>query len=61
MPTENSSETPCLWKLDDYNGCYETGCDNAYCIDEAIPGRGSYRFCPGCGRRIKVEVRIEPL
>ena len=45
----------CVWKLMDDGDCYETSCDEAYCITEGTPKENNYNFCPNCGNKLVVE------
>jgi len=53
--TAASPGDKCLWQ-DDLDGNWDTACGACYCFDYDFrnEGRGSYRFCPKCGRGIEV-------
>jgi hypothetical protein len=63
MPESSQSQPVCLWRVNDpeFNDYWNTDCKEAYNFMHGGPVENMYRYCPGCGRRIKVEVRIEPL
>ena len=48
----------CEWAMiDDCNmlGCFETACDNVQYFSEGDVGHNGYKFCPYCGKPIKVK------
>ena len=46
----------CQWKLDEAHGYYDTSCGEAFCFDNEFgPEKNKYRFCPSCGKEIKVK------
>ena len=44
------SDKKCVWKFDDYDGCYHTLCDNAWFFDTGSMGDNGVKFCPYCGK-----------
>ena len=47
----------CVWTHQDTHDMYEAACGEAYCFIADGPRENSYRFCPGCGRKIKMTRR----
>ena len=46
----------CVWKWMDDSCHYDTACGEGYCfITPEPPVVQNYRYCPGCGKPIKVE------
>ncbi len=49
--------TPCKWTVDsdEYNGdSWDGACGGKWCFTEGDPNDNEYRFCPNCGRPIKI-------
>lgn len=45
----------CEWKLEDEEAnLYLTGCQQRQLIFEGTPKENGYRYCPYCGKKIKV-------
>ena len=45
----------CKWKLEDEEAnLYLTGCQQRQLIFEGTPKENGYRYCPYCGKKIKV-------
>ena len=49
----------CVWTCDDKWGCredatYETSCGNAFMLNDGTPKENKMKYCPYCGKRIKV-------
>ena len=52
---ENTSDDVCKWKLEDEEtNLYLTGCQQRQLIFEGTPKENGYRYCPYCGKKIKV-------
>lgn len=47
-------KSKCRWKYDEWHSCYDTGCGQAYWLEEGSPATKTYKFCPGCGGQIEV-------
>ena len=43
----------CIWEYWDNGECWETGCDNAFILNDGTPGENGMVFCPYCGQRIE--------
>ena len=41
---------PCTWTWDHDEGCWVTGCGNAWEMTTGTPEDNGVRFCPFCGR-----------
>ena len=49
------SDDVCEWKLEDEEAnLYLTGCQQRQLIFEGTPKENGYRYCPYCGKKIKV-------
>lgn len=49
------SDDVCEWKLEDEEAnLYLTGCQQRQLIFEGTPKEDGYRYCPYCGKKIKV-------
>lgn len=45
----------CEWRLcDEEANVYDTSCRNPHILIEGTPEQNNYRFCPYCGKKIKV-------
>ena len=44
----------CKFKYDDLYDYYDTQCGNAYCFEDTKIPSDTHKFCPGCGKQIKV-------
>jgi hypothetical protein len=44
----------CEWKYDDLHNYYDAVCSFAFCFTEGTPEDNKYRYCPGCGKKIKI-------
>ena len=52
---EEISDDVCEWKLEDEEAnLYLTGCQQRQLIFEGTPKENGYRYCPYCGKKIKV-------
>ena len=52
---EHISDDVCEWKLEDEEAnLYLTGCQQRQLIFEGTPKENGYRYCPYCGKKIKV-------
>lgn len=52
----NRKSVGCRWKYDEWHDYYDTGCGQAYCLEEGSPATNTYKYCPGCGGRIEVRL-----
>lgn len=43
----------CTWKADD-DGVLNTACNEAYCFEHEFTVGGAYKFCPNCGKQIRL-------
>lgn len=43
---------PCAWTMD-YDGNYDTDCNNAFVFNCEGPRENGFKWCPYCGRQIK--------
>jgi hypothetical protein len=43
----------CYWEHDEFECSYKTDCGQCYCFEDGTPRENRYRFCPGCGKRIR--------
>lgn len=41
----------CKW-VEDYNGTWETSCENAFEITEGTPDENGMKYCPYCGKKL---------
>ena len=47
---------PCVWTEDSWHGYWDTECGEPFTFNnDGTPHRNHFRFCPGCGKRIKAE------
>ena len=52
---QNTFDDVCEWKLEDEEAnLYLTGCQQRQLIFEGTPKENGYRYCPYCGKKIKV-------
>lgn len=52
---ENKSDDVCKWRLcDEEANVYDTSCRNPHILIEGTPRENNYKFCPYCGKKIKV-------
>ena len=52
---DGASDDVCEWKLEDKEAnLYLTGCQQRQLIFEGTPKENGYRYCPYCGKKIKV-------
>jgi hypothetical protein len=53
------SEEQCEWCVDDYaiwhTDCGNTDCGNAFYFEVGTPAENGFKFCPYCGKKLKVE------
>lgn len=43
----------CFWKYDEWQCAYDTECGECYCFENGTPRENHYRYCPGCGKRLR--------
>ena len=43
----------CTWTHDDDEGSWDAECGERWSITEGTPEENNFRFCPGCGRKVK--------
>ena len=49
------SDDVCEWRLcDEEANVYDTSCRNPHILIDGTPRENNYKFCPYCGKRIKV-------
>lgn len=49
------SDYVCEWRLcDEEANVYDTSCRNPHILIEGTPEENNYKFCPYCGKKIKV-------
>ena len=48
------SDDFCEWKYNDTEYCWESSCDHFHIFMSDGPKENEYRFCPYCGKKIKV-------
>ena len=49
------SDDACEWRLcDEEANVYDTSCRNPHILIEGTPKENNYKFCPYCGKKIKV-------
>jgi len=60
-PEEQSKGYPeeCEWEYDEDYSCYDTSCDNAYCLLDGTLEENNHKYCPYCGKPIKVKETIK--
>lgn len=46
-----TSKKTCLW-TGDFEGFWETECDNTFVLNEGTPVQNDFKYCPYCGRKI---------
>ena len=52
---ENKADDVCEWKFEDEEAnLYLTGCQQRQLIFDGTPKENGYRYCPYCGKKIKV-------
>lgn len=52
---ENKADDVCEWRLcDEEANVYDTSCRNPHILINGTPEENNYRFCPYCGKKIKV-------
>ena len=49
----------CEWEYDEDYSCYDTSCDNAYCLLDGTLEENNHKYCPYCGKPIKVKENIK--
>ena len=50
-----SSELLCCgWRQDEWHGYWDTKCGEAFDFENGTPDANHFRFCPGCGRLIRL-------
>ena len=55
VKSEYATEQSCEWNLEDVeSNLYVTGCENRELIFEGTPEENGYKYCPYCGKRIKL-------
>ena len=58
-PVSDSGPEMCEWTVDsdEYNGdSWDGSCGGKWCFTEGDPAENNYRFCPQCGRPVRVVV-----
>lgn len=45
----------CLWEYNDTDDFYETACGEGHMFNEGTISENKYKFCPYCGKEIKVK------
>ena len=49
------SDDVCEWRLcDEEANVYDTSCRNPHILIEGTPKENNYKYCPYCGKKIKV-------
>ena len=48
----------CTWTHDDDEGSWDAECGERWSITEGTPEENNFRFCPGCGRQVKIETAL---
>ena len=49
------SDDVCEWRLcDEEANVYDTSCRNPHILIEGTPEENNYKFCPYCGKKIKI-------
>jgi rRNA maturation endonuclease Nob1 len=44
----------CEWsRADEDTDMWETGCDNAFVLNEGTPSANKFKFCPYCGGTLR--------
>ena len=49
----------CEWEYDEKYSYYETSCDNDYCLLDGTLEENNHKYCPYCGKPIKVKENIK--
>jgi hypothetical protein len=48
----------CYWKIEDdhwYNSYYISSCGDKFIFNEEGPFENNFKYCPFCGRKIKIK------
>jgi len=46
-------ENTCKWeRMDDESDCYETSCDQAFCLTDGTPKENGFAYCAFCGKKL---------
>ena len=52
---ENKADDVCEWMLcDEEANVYDTSCRNPHILIEGTPIENNYKYCPYCGKKIKI-------
>jgi hypothetical protein len=43
----------CAWRLNPFSYAWDTGCGNAFILDEGTPQQNSMNFCCFCGNQLE--------
>ena len=47
------ADSTCMW-LADEDGVWETACDNRFEFSDGGPPENNFKFCPYCGKKLRV-------
>lgn len=50
----------CLWKFDDLDGIYESGCGRNFFFETGTAEENGFKFCPFCGKELMNANETEP-
>ena len=48
----------CEWTRDEWHDYWDTKCGHALCFEGGKPDVNTYRYCPSCGRVIKLKEKL---
>ena len=51
---ENKADDVCEWKYNDSEYYFESSCEHLHIFISDGPEENEYRFCPYCGKKIKI-------
>ena len=59
--SEKKENKYCYWsRADEDSDCWETSCDQAFCLDEGTPTENKFKYCSYCGKPLIEDENKEP-
>jgi len=65
LQAATASQRTCMWRQDN-DGCWHSGCDKTWALNDGTPGENGMKFCVFCGKKLgeycqKIDAKIDHL